>query len=188
MKQKELLAQLIGGWTGDVQSPAPVGITPSVASHDTQPHHHVKPPRQSAPTSATKDRGDDRYDLVTRYAATVVSLCLCLVGWCVGAYFTVQWFQTVIPAIGIYAWLLPMGMTALETGFWPKRASGLTSRLFWLGILAFDAYTTAAGILPSLPDTLMVVLAWVIAAVIGVLLAIVPEKAGRALVKENFNV
>lgn len=187
MKQKELLAQLLGGATADTHTASTLAAAPAVISHSPQVDSQTASSerRESRPRQQTVTTN---YDIYTRYAATVVSLCICLIGWCVGAYFTVQWFQSVIPTIGIYAWLLPVGITAAETGFWPKRASGLTSRLFWLAILGFDAYTTAAGILPSLPDTFTIAAAWASAAGIGILLAIAPEKAGRALVKENFHV
>lgn len=187
MKQKELLAQIIGGSTTDAQTASTLAAAPAVISQPPQVDNQTRTTEQREPRS-TRQIPADTYDRYTRYAATVVSLCICLIGWCVGAYFTVQWFQMVIPTVGLYAWLLPIGITAAETGFWPKRASGLTSRLFWLIILGFDAYTTAAGILPALPDTFTVAVAWASAAGIGILLAIAPEKAGRALVKENFSV
>jgi hypothetical protein len=84
------------------------------------------------------------------------------------------------------AWALPLAITLIETGFDPARAGGRSSRLIWAVFLSLDAVTSALGIQPILAGFVTDELAcWVLAAIIGLLLALVPEKLARRLIMEN---
>ena len=84
------------------------------------------------------------------------------------------------------AWALPLAITLIETGFDPARAGGRSSRLIWGVFLGLDAVTSALGIQPVLVRFVSDELAcWVVAAIIGLLLALVPEKLARRLIMEN---
>ena len=84
------------------------------------------------------------------------------------------------------AWTLPLAMTLIETGFDPARTSGRHSRLIWGVFLGLDAVTSALGLQAILvrfvPDVLV---SWALAVIIGLLLAVVPEKLARRLIVEN---
>lgn len=84
------------------------------------------------------------------------------------------------------AWTLPLAITLIETGFDPVRAGGRSSRLIWGIFLSLDAATSALGIQPVLARFVSDELAcWTLAAIIGLLLALVPEKLARRLIMEN---
>jgi hypothetical protein len=83
-------------------------------------------------------------------------------------------------------WALPLAITLIETGFDPARAGGRHSRLVWGVFLSLDAVTSALGIQPILVRLAGDDLAtWTLAAIIGLVLALVPEKLARRLIMEN---
>lgn len=188
MKRSALLARLIAQPPAEsvVDTPLPlsqleVGSAATVAVPPVTSQVERTKPR----TQRSKSRVATTYDLVMRYVATVVGLALCAGAWYAGAYFTVQWLLGLAPQLAGYAWLLPLAITGGEAGFWPRRVSGKASRSLFLLLLGFDAYTTAAGIFPILPETFDVPVLWILAGVLGVALALVPEKMALALVQEN---
>lgn len=84
------------------------------------------------------------------------------------------------------AWALPLAITLIETGFDPARAGGRSSRIVWGIFLSLDAVTSALGIQPIVVRFVADLLtAWVLAAMIGLVLALVPEKLARRLIMEN---
>jgi 5-methylcytosine-specific restriction enzyme A len=84
------------------------------------------------------------------------------------------------------AWALPLAITLIETGFDPARAGGRSSRLIWGIFLRLDAVTSALGIQPILVRFVADLLtSWAVAAIVGLLLALVPEKLARRLIIEN---
>ncbi len=84
------------------------------------------------------------------------------------------------------AWAIPLSLTVAEVGFDPGRARGRASRVLWMLILGLDAATTALGLQPTLGAVAgEAALGWLLAVVVGLLLAIVPEKLARRLVLEN---
>lgn len=84
------------------------------------------------------------------------------------------------------AWAIPLSLTLAEVGFDPGRARGRASRVLWMLILGLDAATTALGLQPTLSAVAgEAALGWLLAVVVGLLLAIVPEKLARRLVLEN---
>lgn len=86
----------------------------------------------------------------------------------------------------LLVWAIPLGLTLAEIGFDPGRAGGLASRLLWGVFLIADATTSALGIYPVLShSTGSDPLATAIAAIIGLVLALVPEKLARRLIREN---
>lgn len=84
------------------------------------------------------------------------------------------------------AWLIPLGISLAEIGFDPWRSRGPASRTLWGLILAVDAATTALGthliLAGAVGDG---ALTWGLAALIGLALALVPEKLARRLIREN---
>jgi hypothetical protein len=88
----------------------------------------------------------------------------------------------------IGAWAIPLGITLAEIGFDPQRVGGRTSRLLWGVFLCVDAITTGLGIQPVISRFAgESVAAWALAGVVGLLLALVPEKVARRLILENLN-
>jgi hypothetical protein len=88
----------------------------------------------------------------------------------------------------IGAWALPLSITLAEIGFDPQRAGGRTSRWLWGVFLCVDAITTGLGIQPVLSRFVgESVAAWALAGVVGLLLALVPEKVARRLILENLS-
>lgn len=86
----------------------------------------------------------------------------------------------------VLAWALPLGVTLLETGFDPARTSGRSSRLIWGVVLSLDAVTSALGMQPILARLVGdAPLAWALAAALGIILAVLPEKLARRLILEN---
>ena len=93
--------------------------------------------------------------------------------------------RTLWPTIAA-AWALPLAITLIETGFDPARAGGRSSRMIWGVFLSLDAATSALGIQPVLARFVSDELAcWALAAIVGLLLALVPEKLARRLIMEN---
>jgi hypothetical protein len=93
--------------------------------------------------------------------------------------------RTIWPSIA-GAWALPLAITLIETGFDPARAGGRSSRLIWGIFLSLDAVTSALGIQPIVVRFVADILtAWLLAALIGLALALVPEKLARRLIMEN---
>jgi hypothetical protein len=86
----------------------------------------------------------------------------------------------------LLVWAIPLAVTLAEVGFDPGRASGIASRLLWAVFLVADAATTALGLYPLLAIGLgSGAVALILAALIGMVLALVPEKLARRLIREN---
>lgn len=166
----------------------------------------------STPGRAASRRSSSSYDRLVTRAATLIGLAVCAAAWFVGAYFTLAWLASlgltwaadaIAPFAGMVSggaagatsastglallvWALPVSVTLAEIGFDPGRARGLASRALWGIILVVDATTTALGLYPAL---LKGVGSWALAAglaaTIGLVLALVPEKLARRLIREN---
>jgi hypothetical protein len=133
-------------------------------------------------------RAGDFYDRLITTAALVGGLALCAAAWLVGARFTVAAVESTgwLAAAGAWIWAIPVLVTALELRFSPNRRRGTASRLLWGLVLGFDVLTTALGALPWVgqwsPDLLT---SAVMATVLGMIFALGPEPAARALLREN---
>ncbi|MEI6775956.1 MAG: hypothetical protein WCK70_03560 [Chloroflexales bacterium] len=165
------------------------------------------------PVRSARRRSVTGYDRFVTLTATGIGLLVCAAAWFVGAYFTLDSFAsfgvgwaadalaalrsvfpgTNNPAVSSvnagawFIWAIPLGITIAEIGFDPGRARGQASRVLWGVFLIMDATTTALGISLSLVKSLGGGLAAAgLAAGIGLLLALVPEKLARRLIRENF--
>lgn len=154
----------------------------------TQP---VPSGRRSTPRRAPRSG----YEYILARSALLVALLLAVGIWWVGARFTLDWLRSIgvaVETLGVLAWGFPLGITALEMGMLVARSRLVWAWLFWGGVLLFDIYTTAAGLLlmvdgmPVLGVTISQhdVSSWVAAVAIGVLIAVVPEPAARSIWRE----
>jgi hypothetical protein len=166
----------------------------------------------SQPARSPRRRSTTRYDRVVTLTATGIGLLVCAAAWFVGAYFTLAWFASlgfgwaadaIAPLGGIFrgtkelaissvngvalcVWAIPLGITLAEIGFDPGRVRGLASRLLWGTFLLLDATTTALGLYLALIKGLGGgPVAGGLAALIGLMLALLPEKLARRLIREN---
>jgi hypothetical protein len=179
-----------------VSVPAPA-ITPSTNSGVAQ--------SVTAPgTSRSRRAGRlTTYDRVTRVGGLLVGVGLMLTLWLVGGYFTLVWLRSIgltfagsgLAAIDavlargpvteahwtavLLAWSLPLAITLAEIGLWPTRTRHPFTWLIFLAVLAFSSFTTAAGVALSLRTDPLT--AWVVGALLGVTLDLMPEKGVRVL-------
>jgi hypothetical protein len=179
-----------------VSFPAPAG-TPSTNSGAAQ--------SVAAPSTSRSRRAGrlTTYDRVTRVGGLLVGVGLMLALWLVGGYFTLVWLRSIgltfagsgLAAIDavlargpateahwtavLLAWSLPLAITLAEIGLWPTRTRHPFTWLIFLAVLAFSSFTTAAGVALSLRTDPLT--AWVVGALLGVTLDLVPEKGVRVL-------
>lgn len=131
------------------------------------------------------------YQRVLRCGALVMALGIAGLLWYLGARYTLDYLVTVrrfgpaVVAMGIAAYLLPLGITCVELALNPRTERRPALLILWFGILVFDALTTAVGFqLERSADTQTIVvpffgvLGWIGSAV-GLGLAYLPEKVGR---------
>lgn len=164
------------------------------------------------PARSARRRSVTGYDRFVTLTATGIGLLVCAAAWFVGAYFTLDSFAsfgvgwaadalaalrsvfpgtkdpavTSVNAVAWFIWAIPLGITIAEIGFDPGRARGRASRVLWGVFLIMDATTTAFGLSRSLVTSLGGgVITAGLAAGIGLMLALVPEKLARRLIREN---
>lgn len=115
--------------------------------------------------------------------------------WWVGGKMTLEWLGSIssmrgiLDTIGPLAWLVPLAITTLEMGMLVARSRIVWAWVFWSGVIVFDIYTTAAGLLLFVAGrevfgyliTVNDVTSWVIACAVGLFIAIVPEPAMRSI-------
>jgi hypothetical protein len=141
-----------------------------------------------APRVARSARAGGFYDRAITIAALVGGLALCAAAWLVGARFTITAIESTgwLVSAGALIWAIPVLVTALELRFSPNRRRGTASRLFWGLVLGFDVLTTGWGAMPWVaqwsPDLLT---SAILAALLGMVFALGPEPAARALLREN---
>jgi hypothetical protein len=160
----------------------------------------------AAPTavSSRRRRSASTYDRITHTAGLLVALALMAALWVTGGYFTLTWLSSIgvrLADVGLApidvllrlsstrpaahwlwvltAWLIPASLSAAEVGLWPRRVAHPLLWCIWVVFLGFDAGTTAAGVVLALPwDS---VTSWIIGGVLGVTLALLPEKGVRII-------
>jgi len=164
------------------------------------------------PARGSQRRRVAAYDQLVIRLATGIGLLVCAAAWLVGAYFTLSWLASLglgwaaaaiapiaggvqgngatatAPASGVAVllWAVPLGITLAEIGFDPGRVRGVASRLLWGVFLLADATTTALGIYPVLASGMGTALLTAgLAALLGLVLALMPEKLARRLIREN---
>lgn len=162
-----------------------------------RPAGATRQPRRSSPMA---------YDRAMRIGGLIVALGLMLVLWAVGGYYTLTWLAArglrvasagVVPVnallnlggsgdqpayhwlVAAAAWLIPLGLSAVEIGLWPQRVQHPLTWGLWFTVLSCDALTTAAGVALVIPGDR--VTAGLVGIIIGAALALFPEKAARVL-------
>jgi hypothetical protein len=157
----------------------------------TTPRPH---PIADEPEKRTKPRrSHSLYNLIIGKAAICVGLIVTAIGWWYGAHYTLIGLESWglrLTSWGIVAWLIPVGISAIEVGTIELRANNPPLWVLWFGITAIDAFTTAVGILdghvlfgkPILADDI----GWSIAIAIGIALAFTPEWFAKGLFKDLF--
>lgn len=169
-----------------------MAATPAAAP--VAPASEPAAPRPRTTTKRTKPAvpaGDTSYDRWARLGGLLLGMGFVIGLWAVGAYFTLAFLESVglkIAGARPIAFVIPAAITWLEIGLWPARTPNRISQTIWLIVLLVDAATTAAGIMQlagSQVDVLgQVIAGWPLvgaAFVIGVILALFPERAGRSL-------
>lgn len=161
------------------------------------------------PAGANRQRrqpSQTTYDRTMRIGGLLVALVLMLVLWAIGGYYTLAWlsarglrlatagvvpFNALLHLSGdgaqpafhwlgaVAAWLIPLGLSAVEIGLWPRRVQHPLAWGLWFVFLSCDALTTAAGVVLVIPGD--PVTAWVVGVIVGIALALFPEKAARVL-------
>lgn len=178
-----------------------LGVDDAAALASLLKHGAVATPTAASPR---RRRPVSTYDRATRTAGLVVALVLMAALWVTGGYFTLTWLSSIgvrladvgLAPVDVFlrlsttrpaahwlwvlaAWLIPAALSAAEVGLWPRRVSHPLLWCIWAGFLAFDAGTTAAGVVLALPwDTTT---AWIIGGALGVALALLPEKGVRII-------
>lgn len=174
-------------------------MMPDMVTPTTAPDS-ARPPTTDASlpdrrTSTTLRRPRGLYETLLAKGSLVVVLLIALLLWGVGAGFTLAWCRSVglpIDALGLIAWAIPVAITVLEVGLLVARTRIPLAWGFWLGVVALDVFTSAAGLLLAVTPRLWADLrlsasdptAWAIAAILGLLIAVVPEPTVRLVWKE----
>jgi hypothetical protein len=146
-----------------------------------------------------------------RIGTSIALLGAALLGglmWYYGGVFTLDFLGDTFSQLGAFLrsatwwqqWWIPLVISAVEIFLWPRRERRLMIWLLrlglWLGVLAFDVYTTARGLLPVVARQEVVRLAdpatqrWVeigISGAIGVAFAYLPEKIARWVLSDLWN-
>lgn len=112
--------------------------------------------------------------------------------WWVGAFFTLRWIESLGLGVStnstVLWWLLPLTITAMEVGLQPGNIKRSATSLIWGLVLLFDAYTTATGLHWWTKEQIGIAMPqleyWTLAILIGVLLALAPERIVRLLWNE----
>lgn len=148
--------------------------------------HQVERPASPIRPRQSWQKGRTHYDRMVLIGGLCMALVLCGLLWWFGAYFTLQWVAGVGVALagwGVLAYTIPAAITLLEIGLWPARTPNTVARVFWFAVVAFDAFTSAAGVHLVATDRGMdAMTAWGIGIVLGIGFALAPEKAARSLV------
>jgi hypothetical protein len=115
--------------------------------------------------------------------------------WWLGAYSTLRWLDTSgvsLVAVGLAAWALPIGVTILESGTIAARSRLPWLWLAWAIVLVFDIVTTAIGLLLVANGHTVFgyrfatddASSQAVAGILGAIIALVPEPAARAIIRE----
>ncbi|GEM_PF-6139356 len=178
MTNQELIADLLR----KQQEQPPIAAQPAVPA---QPVAQSRPRRTS----------NTAYTTGLYKAALLVALCLVAAIWYLGGVFTLATLASWgLPLVtwGLLAWLIPVGITALEIGTLAGKGRIPMLWLIWAGVLAFDVATSALGLLDwangrklfthlfSTSDGTSIGLC----GLMGLGIALVPEPTVRALLKE----
>jgi len=161
---------------------------------ETQPAPPVVPAsptvkRVKTPKSTSPGFYDKSMDSIAYSAGLAVAFGL----WLTGAYFTLQFLAGIginLAGLSWGQWLIPIAITACELRLWPGTASTWQRWLLWFCVLMFDIGTSFAGMaqvaagktfdffngitIPSGGAGL-----WIIASVMAVAFAFIPEKLAR---------
>jgi hypothetical protein len=133
----------------------------------------------------------------TILARVAILAALAIIGWLwyLGGTYTLAFLKlrgTPLESWGILAWLIPLAITGLEIGVFAARSRIPALWIVWAGVLLFDIFTTAAGVLADPPVAAIAGVAlvmsnpsaWLLAGIFGTALALGPEPAARSLVRE----
>jgi hypothetical protein len=153
-------------------------------------------PPEVLPASSTprpsRRRSASTYEQLLTKAAFVLALAIIAGVWWAGAYATIVWLGNLgvaVDAAGAAAWVLPLSVTVIESGTLAARSRLPWLWAVWVAVLAFDVVTTASGLLSVAAgrpvfDHLMTTsdpTSQALASVAGLVIALAPEPAGRAI-------
>lgn len=153
----------------------------------------LRTPRLFFPNRPVQQIEYSAYEWLMFKLSLVIGLCLCVLAWATGGYFTLIWLQSLgatIVTTSLVWWLIPLATTILEVGMVPTRAPFLWCCIIWILVLGFDVYTTSVGMAVFLGGRIIAgyemtgITLWVVSSSVGLALALAPERAGRALVLE----
>ncbi len=178
-------------------SPLPVAPAPQA----------VEPPPATISTKKRAQRNasvqvKDTYERVGTTIALLGALAGCIGLWWVGAYFTLRFLTNLGIALahwGVWAYLIPLTITAAELFLWPGRMSSRWHTLWWVAVLAFDVGSTASGVVVVLagrtiplftasgitvPQDGAVLIG--LGVVVGLVCALAPEKYGKRVLNDLY--
>lgn len=183
-QQNELIAELLRMQQEQLPPAAvPIAVPPA------------QPPAQPVAPSRPRRASGTAYTTGLYKVALLVALALVASLWYIGGAFTLatlaSWGLPIV-AWGLLAWLIPLGITALEIGTLAGRARIPMLWLIWAAVLAFDIATSAIGLLEWANGRKLFTFVFsstdntsaAICGLVGIAIALVPEPTARALLKE----
>jgi hypothetical protein len=159
---------------------------------------NAQPLDQDKPRQRQRQRANTQpglYELILGKGALVIALALFAGIWYAGAYFTLQAFtgwKVSVASWGLAAWLIPIAITALESGLMVIRARSIWAWLSWIFVLGIDVFTTASGLADITTGRIVAGYTlsiadpstWIVVGIAGLLIAVIPEPAIRSIGRE----
>jgi hypothetical protein len=155
----------------------------------------AEPPSEQPKLRRAPRKPSGTYEAVLGKVALLIALGVIAFGWWAGGTFTLAalaaWGAP-IAAWGLLAWGIPLVVTLLEIGTFMARSHLSWLWSIWCAVLAIDIYTTAAGLLVLVEGRAAAgyvfsgtdPVSWIAPIILGIILALAPEPAGRALWNE----
>ena len=175
----------------------PATKTTTFTSPETEPM-----PVQQAVTARPERRKIARsglYDKIGITIAQVGTIAIAGLLWFVGAFYTLAALQTFgLNTANLLWWIVPMVITAIELWLMPKRGTSWQSFTAFTIVLVVDVGTSWQGLTSFAGKTLPLfggltlpqggVTLHIIAGIIGLVLAFIPEKLARHGIRELLKV
>ncbi len=170
------MEKVVGNTAGNTPNNIP-STTPGTFPGTTSPQHEeVRKRRRTLPRLQ-----GDAYRRFTHKAGVIVGFGVVAGIWYIGAFFTLEWLKYYgVPVDSVYWWVVPIAITLLEVGLQPDTPRINWVHLLWLGVLLVDAFATAFGA-SSWVNPQGVLFPWYWFGLVGVFIALSPERIGRAL-------
>jgi len=179
----------------DPQALAPTPTTvPSIPALDIVTEQRSVREESVAATPRARKKGVTLYDRIMESVAHITTLVGASALWWIGAQFTLAFMALLHIPVGSlsYAqWLIPIGITAIEMRYWPRKGMNRNLIIVFLVIAGIDLATSLIGGKQWLtgrdigsyiiPDTGVL---WGVSLIVACFSAFWPEKLARAAITE----